>query len=123
MPPDAAQNGREFRTNTDEMHLFLGANYMMSICKLPNIKRYLAADDYIDNNGRTNGITRARFSTILQNLYFVENQRADKSDKAYKLQPMINHLKFPADLVTFTKENLNGKLHFLCSDSLVWTNQ
>ena len=23
--------------------------------------------------------------------------------------------QFPADLVTFTKENLNGKLHFSCS--------
>ena len=25
-------------------------------------------------------------------------------------------LQFPADLVTFTEEILNGKLHFLCSD-------
>ena len=25
---------------------------------------------------------------------------------------------FPADLVTFTEESLNGKLHFLCSDGL-----
>ena len=24
-------------------------------------------------------------------------------------------LQFPADLVTFTEETLNGKLHFLCS--------
>ena len=24
-------------------------------------------------------------------------------------------MKFPADLVTFTQEILNGKLHFLCS--------
>ena len=24
-------------------------------------------------------------------------------------------IKFPADLVTFTEEILNGKLHFLCS--------
>ena len=25
-------------------------------------------------------------------------------------------IKFPADLVTFTEEILNGKLHFLCSE-------
>ena len=25
--------------------------------------------------------------------------------------------QFPADLLTFTKEILNGKLHFLCSDA------
>ena len=27
-------------------------------------------------------------------------------------------VKFPADLVTFTEEILNGKLHFLCSDKI-----
>ena len=27
-------------------------------------------------------------------------------------------MKFPVDLVTFTEEILNGKLHFLCSE---WT--
>ena len=26
--------------------------------------------------------------------------------------------QFPEDLVTFTEEILNGKLHFLCSDGL-----
>ena len=28
------------------------------------------------------------------------------------------NLQFPADLVTFTEEILNGKLHFLCSERL-----
>ena len=27
-----------------------------------------------------------------------------------------NDFQFPADLVTFTEEILNGKLHFLCSE-------
>ena len=27
--------------------------------------------------------------------------------------------QFPADLVTFTKEIFNGKLHFFCSDTLI----
>ena len=27
-----------------------------------------------------------------------------------------NNLQFPADLVTFTEENRNRKLHFLCSE-------
>ena len=26
--------------------------------------------------------------------------------------------QFPADLVTFTEETLNGKLHFLCSETI-----
>ena len=29
--------------------------------------------------------------------------------------------RFPADLVTFTEEILNGKLHILCSDSSLLT--
>ena len=29
------------------------------------------------------------------------------------------HKKFTGDLVTFTEEILNGKRHFLCSDSLL----
>ena len=29
---------------------------------------------------------------------------------------MIDLEQFPVDLVTFTEEILNGKLHFLCSD-------
>ena len=30
---------------------------------------------------------------------------------------MLPNAQFPADLVTFTEEILNGKLYFLCSDS------
>ena len=32
-------------------------------------------------------------------------------------QKMKFSIKFSADLVTFTEEILNGKLHFLCSDN------
>ena len=31
---------------------------------------------------------------------------------------MWPNLQYPADLVTFTKEILNEKLHFLCSEDL-----
>ena len=31
---------------------------------------------------------------------------------------MCPNLQFPADLVTFTKEILNEKLHFLCSENV-----
>ena len=30
--------------------------------------------------------------------------------------------KFPADLVTFTEEILNGKLNFLCCELLIFVN-
>ena len=37
-------------------------------------------------------MTRNRFLNILQNLHFTDNQRADKSHKAYKMRIVINHL-------------------------------
>ena len=37
----AKQNGREFHTNEQEMRSFLEINYIMSINKLPAVKRYL----------------------------------------------------------------------------------
>ena len=38
--------------------------------------------------------------------------RLGQSEQRQKKQA----LQFPADLFTFTKEILNGKLHFLCSE-------
>ena len=37
-------------------------------------------------------MTRTQFSTILQNLHFANNQRSVKSDKAYKLRPVMDDL-------------------------------
>ena len=33
-----------------------------------------------------------------------------------KPETVQNNNRFPADLVTFTEEIFNGKLHFLCSE-------
>ena len=33
---------------------------------------------------------------------------------------MLPNPQFPADLVTFTEEILNGKVHFLCSEIEVY---
>ena len=36
---------------------------------------------------------------------------------------MLPNPQFPADLVTFTEEILNGKLHFLCSDREIFLGE
>ena len=86
------QNGREFATNPEEIRAFLGINYIMSISKLPNVKCYWSVDSYLSNHGVRKAMTRNRFMNILQNLHFTDNQTADKSDKAYKMRIVINHL-------------------------------
>ena len=78
----AEQNGRTFRTTSEEVRAFLGVNFMMTICKLPNIKCYWHADEYIGNEGIRNVLTRTRFLEILQNLHFADNNTSDTSDKA-----------------------------------------
>ena len=88
----AEQNGRTFRTTPEEVRAFLGVNFMMAICKLPNIKCYWHADEYIGNEGIRNVLTRTRFLEILQNLHFADNNTSDTSDKGYKLRTVINHL-------------------------------
>ena len=64
----------------------------MSISKLPNLKCYWSVDSYLSNNGVRNTMTRIPFVNILQNLHFNGDETADKSDKAYKIRNVINHL-------------------------------
>ena len=40
-------------------------------------------------------------------------------DDPWELSDFYNASKFPADLVTFTEEILNGNFHFLCSDTIL----
>ena len=42
----AEQNGRTFRTTAEEVRAFFSVNFMMAICKLPNIKCYWHAVEY-----------------------------------------------------------------------------
>ena len=64
----------------------------MSISKLPNVKCYWSVDSYLSNDSLRNAMTRNRSINILQNLHFTYNQTADKSEKAYKMCIVINHL-------------------------------
>ena len=61
----AAQSGREFVTNPEEFHAFLGTNFVMSISKLPNLKCYWSVGSYFYNEGVRNAITRDRFMRIV----------------------------------------------------------
>ena len=56
------------------------------------MKGYWSVDSCMSNDGVRNAITRNRFINILQNLHCNANQTADKSDKAYKMRLVINHL-------------------------------
>ena len=88
----ASQNGRVFATNYDEMRAFLGMNYLMGINKLPSLKDYWGTDTYIGNDGIKNVMARSRFVEILRNLHIADNTKDDKTDRGYKVRPLIDHL-------------------------------
>ena len=80
----AQQNGREFKTNIDEMKTFLETNYFITINKLPTIKSYCECGQYVGNKGIRNFMSRTRFEQILRNLHFADNQKDKNIDKTYK---------------------------------------
>ena len=89
---NGTQNGKEYATNPEEIRAFLGINYIMPISKLPDVKCYWSIDSYLSNDGVRNTMKRNPFINLLQNLHFTDNQTADKSEKAYNMRIIINHL-------------------------------
>ena len=77
------QNGREFKTNTDEMKAFLRINYFMTINKLLTIKTYQEWGQYEDNLAIRNVMSRTKFEQTSQKLHFADKQKDEKTDKAY----------------------------------------
>ena len=88
----AHQNGRNFTVTKEELKAFLGINFVMAINKLPTIAEYWRVDNLIGNDGIQNTMIRNRFCEIFQNLHFADNRKDDKTDKAFKMRPVIDHL-------------------------------
>ena len=88
----AHQNGRNFTVTKEELKAFLGINFVMAINKLATIAEYWRVDNLISNDGIQNTAIRNRFCEILQNLHFADNTKDDKTNKAFKMKSMIDHL-------------------------------
>ena len=88
----AHQNGRNFTVINEKLKEFLGINPVMQINKLLTIAEYWTADNLIGNGGFQNTMIRSRFCEILQNLHFADNRKDNKTDKAFKMRPVIDHL-------------------------------
>ena len=62
-------------------------------------------DNLIGNNIIQNTIIRNRFCEILQNLHFADNMYDDKTDRGFKVRPVIDHLnKRFAEVLSNKKE-------------------
>ena len=88
----ATQKGCNFKTTEDKMKVFLRINFIMGINKLPSLEDYWSTDKCIGNEKIQNVMPRTRFESILQNLYFSNNDTDDKTYKSFKIHPVIEHL-------------------------------
>ena len=64
----------------------------MAMNQLPSILMYLDCDHFVDSVGIQNIFMRKRYQEVFQNFYFTDNTKQDKTDKGYKIKPIINHL-------------------------------
>ena len=88
----AYQNGRNFTVTKEELKAFREISFAMAIHNLPTIVEYWRVDNLIGNDGIQNTMIRNRFCEILQNLHFADNRKDDKTDKAFKMRSVIDHL-------------------------------
>ena len=108
----ANQNRRNFTVTKEELKAFLGINFVMAINKLPTIAEYWRVDNLIGNDGIQNTMIRNLFCEILQNLHFADNRKGDKTDKAFKMRPVIGHLnlKFYEVLSNDSEQSIDKRM-------------
>ena len=64
-------------------------------------------DNLIGNNVIQNTMIRNGFCEILQNLHFADSAYDDKTDRRFKLRPVIDHLKKKfAEVLSNDKEQM-----------------
>ena len=81
------------QTNSDEMLSCLGALLFMGYNRLPTFELYWSSNEYVGVRGIQRHMTFSRFSALWRNLHLVDNTTADRSDKFYKVGPLVRYLK------------------------------
>ena len=76
----------------DEIKALLQINFIMGINKLPSLEDYQSTCKCIGNKKIQNVMIKTKFQSILQNLHFSSNDNDDKTDKSFKIRPIIEHL-------------------------------
>ena len=64
----------------------------MAINNLPTIAEFWRVDNLMGNDSIQNTMIRNRFCEILKKLHFADNRKDDKTDKAFKMRPVIDQL-------------------------------
>ena len=74
----------------------------------------LRVDNVIGNDSIQNTEHNNRFCEILQNPHFADNRKDDKTDKAFKMKPVIDHLnlRFSEVLSNDSEQRIDEHIEF-----------
>lgn len=79
-------------TSKNEIKQLFGLILYMGLVKLPQINLYWCKDRVFGQNFPATVMSRNRFELLLRMVHFTDNDTADKSDRIYKIRPLINAL-------------------------------
>ena len=80
-------------TNADEIWAFLGVVVLMGYHRLPSFSDYWSKSEYVGVRGIQRCMTYSRFSQLWRNLHVADNSSADRSDRYYKIRPLVVRLQ------------------------------
>ncbi|XP_068235663.1 piggyBac transposable element-derived protein 4-like [Palaemon carinicauda] len=79
-------------TDFDEMKKFIGIILCMGLVRLPKIELYWSKKKVYDYSFVCKHMKRDRFTLLLKCFHFNDNDLDDKSNKLYKIQPLLDKL-------------------------------
>lgn len=79
-------------TSKKEIKQFFGLILYMGLVKLPQINLYWSRDRVFGQSFAPSVMSRNRFELLLRMLHLTNNETADKSDRIFKIRPLIDAL-------------------------------
>lgn len=96
-------------TDKHEIKRFFGLILYMGLVRLPKLTYYWSKDKILGQTFPSTIMSRNRFEIILQYLHFSNNETANKSDRIFKMRPII-------DMVNITFQKYYSPKEDICVD-------
>lgn len=96
-------------TDKHEIKRFFGLILYMGLVRLPRLSYYWSKDKILGQTFPSTIMSRNRFEIILQYLHFSNNETANKSDRIFKIRPII-------DMVNITFQKYYSPKEDICVD-------
>ena len=100
------QNNKPASITKEEMLVFFGINITMCFHELPSVAHYWSSHKLYGVEAIISAMSRDRYLTILKWLHVNDNSKIDKTDKLYKIRPLLDHLNRKFLEMNVLSENL-----------------